>query len=593
LDTATNQCGITIRASKDNGLTWQTVDQYSVPGVRYDAFDIVVAGTDTNSLDVYLAGVNHNINTSSYVLFVDHYDGRTLSFTGSRYNHPNGTRAIYDLSLATDYKFSAVGATPYSVGLLYSTYSASYDSICFVLSTDGGATFGTNTNNSVAVTGGYFRKVSLAYGYSSSASNGRYFAAWEQLGTSVARTGHIYEARNTSQITSPFNTPVCLDSLSATMINLCRNPCIAVSETSTDNDSASVTAIVTVDRDYTGNGSDYDLLGFYNKRAHYTDYWYRLDVVNSSETDMYSNISYDPVNDNFLLTYLDSTNLKLPYLVNGLNLSTPNTWTTITPNYSNSTNLSVARPEVVINPVYTQVALAWTKNEGGKGRSYFDAEYLLSQAYHSTLVDSGCTGLAYNYNGHAYNTAGTYADTLTASNGLDSIVTLQLGFKTGVTATVSADQTICNNASATLTAGGGDFYNWSSGATTASVTVNPSSTATYIVTVTSSNGCADTATVTVTVNTCNGIAGTQADALNVYPNPFNDRINLDLISDREGTMYIHVYNVLGDEIYTADTHVISGNNYINIHNTNKWANGIYILKAEMGSISTTVRLVKN
>ncbi|MFH2095810.1 MAG: PKD domain-containing protein [Bacteroidota bacterium] len=66
-------------------------------------------------------------------------------------------------------------------------------------------------------------------------------------------------------------------------------------------------------------------------------------------------------------------------------------------------------------------------------------------------------------------------------------------------ASAGNDQTICVGDNATLTASGGTGYNWSSGGTTASVTVNPAATTTYTVTVTGAGGCSDTDDVTVTV----------------------------------------------------------------------------------------------
>ncbi len=61
------------------------------------------------------------------------------------------------------------------------------------------------------------------------------------------------------------------------------------------------------------------------------------------------------------------------------------------------------------------------------------------------------------------------------------------------------DGTICNGASATLTAAGGTSYSWSNGATTASITVSPSSTTSYTVTVTDANGCSASTNTTITV----------------------------------------------------------------------------------------------
>ena len=52
---------------------------------------------------------------------------------------------------------------------------------------------------------------------------------------------------------------------------------------------------------------------------------------------------------------------------------------------------------------------------------------------------------------------------------------------TTVTADAGKDQTICAGNSATLTASGGTSYKWSTGETTASITVNPTQTTTYSV----------------------------------------------------------------------------------------------------------------
>lgn len=369
-----NSGGITIRSSKDNGATWTTLDSYLVPNAQYTAFDIVVSGTDTNTMKLTLVGVRKDLLTSEYILFIDNYNATNGNFIGSPYNISTGTRIIYDVAIATDYRFPAVGASPYSIGIAYSVGSSTYDSINSITSLDGGVSY--TVFNNIASTSAYFRKVSLAYGRSTSGSNGRYFAAWEKLGTSFARNGNIYTSRNSSTIDSYWITPVNLDSVSTSMIGLCRNPTIASQYNDVDNDSGSVTTIVLVERDYNADGSDYDLLGFYNMRSHYTNYWFRLDIVNSGEMDLQPDITYDPTYNNFLAVYFDSTNKKLPYCVNGNNLTTPSTWTYITPQYNDDSNLTAPWPKVEINPFVTQTAHVWTKNSGTKGVAMFDAEYI-------------------------------------------------------------------------------------------------------------------------------------------------------------------------------------------------------------------------
>ncbi len=75
-----------------------------------------------------------------------------------------------------------------------------------------------------------------------------------------------------------------------------------------------------------------------------------------------------------------------------------------------------------------------------------------------------------------------------------------------VNANAGSDQSICNGESVTLTASGGTSYKWSTGKTTKSITVNPSTTTTYSVTVSEGENF-DTDDVVVTVNTVTAAAG--------------------------------------------------------------------------------------
>ncbi|MEZ4911002.1 MAG: hypothetical protein R2774_09075 [Saprospiraceae bacterium] len=65
---------------------------------------------------------------------------------------------------------------------------------------------------------------------------------------------------------------------------------------------------------------------------------------------------------------------------------------------------------------------------------------------------------------------------------------------------ISGDTEICVGESTTLTASGGSSYAWSTSQTGGSITVSPSSTTSYTVTVTSDKGCESTTSVTVIVN---------------------------------------------------------------------------------------------
>ncbi len=117
-----------------------------------------------------------------------------------------------------------------------------------------------------------------------------------------------------------------------------------------------------------------------------------------------------------------------------------------------------------------------------------------------TFSGTGVSGNTFN---PASVTPGTTVKiTYTRVSGSCSYYTTQnVTVTTGPTAAIApATVTICSG-SATLTASGGTGFAWNTGASTASITVNPVSTTTYTVTVTDASGCSATTTRIVTVTT--------------------------------------------------------------------------------------------
>lgn len=68
----------------------------------------------------------------------------------------------------------------------------------------------------------------------------------------------------------------------------------------------------------------------------------------------------------------------------------------------------------------------------------------------------------------------------------------------GITANISGNTTICSGGNTTLTATGGNNYSWTTGATTSSIIVSPSTNTTYSL-IASSGTCTDTTSITVIV----------------------------------------------------------------------------------------------
>lgn len=376
VNSALNEGGITILKSTDNGFNWNVMDSYTPTDVRYRDVEIEVAGTDTNDLKLFLAAIREDVTAGTYLVFLDEYNATTGDFIGSNFNKSSGIRQIYDIDLATDNLSPAVGSSPYSIGILYSVSGPLRDSILFYSSVDGGATF--PNKQIVATTSSYNRKVSLAYGKSNSGSNGRYFAVWEQIAAAGNRNGNVYYSRCQTTVNGSWITPVNIDSISSAAAGVTRNPRIACSISDVDADSGGVSALILVDRDFNGDASDYDVLGFYNKIAHFTSNFTRLDVMNSgSSNDMQSDIVYNPTDSVFSVVYVDSTTHELVYTSKHFNLPNPSTWTTLSATLNdNPTATRNAFPRIAWHNSPDGAAIVWNdEGAGGNGVAMFDAEY--------------------------------------------------------------------------------------------------------------------------------------------------------------------------------------------------------------------------
>ena len=95
---------------------------------------------------------------------------------------------------------------------------------------------------------------------------------------------------------------------------------------------------------------------------------------------------------------------------------------------------------------------------------------------------------------------GEYVVTVTDVNGCSATASSEVIEDIDPPTIVLENVDICIGEDATLIASGGVSYVWSSGETTPSITMTPSATTDFTVTVTDTNGCTDSATATVTVN---------------------------------------------------------------------------------------------
>lgn len=113
---------------------------------------------------------------------------------------------------------------------------------------------------------------------------------------------------------------------------------------------------------------------------------------------------------------------------------------------------------------------------------------------------SPSTSGSYVFNGIS---AGTYTVSVQDNAGVTASKSVTLNDPAEVVVTISGNTNIIEGQSTTLTASGAATYEWSTGATTQSITVSPATSTTYSVVGTSAAGCTGDAQVTVVVSDSN------------------------------------------------------------------------------------------
>ncbi|MEO6036853.1 MAG: T9SS type A sorting domain-containing protein [Saprospiraceae bacterium] len=146
--------------------------------------------------------------------------------------------------------------------------------------------------------------------------------------------------------------------------------------------------------------------------------------------------------------------------------------------------------------------------------------------------------------------------------------------------------------SATLIATGGTTYLWSTGETTASISVWPTETTEYEVTVSNGTDCSATASHTVQVLTVSAAheAGTIAQ-IRLVPNPAVDAAVLTFESATAGDAQLLLTDARGRQCQRQFVPVASGQNQINIPLLNLPAGAYQLTLIRNGEVKT-IRLMK-
>ncbi len=361
---------IVMLKSVDKGISWTVLwDSYlDVTNSKFSSIKLLTTGNSITNLKLFMATMCKN----DY--FMDIGEGMVIRYNGETGEYEDGIidkMDIYDISIASDLQYPSSSSN--TLGILYSRYSNAGDSIIFCSSSNGGLSI--DSRHAIAIIGSHPHKVSLAFGRSQSWNGGRYFAAWEEKDDYGSVPGRIYTAHTDPDFNSPFTAPVNLDGIDPANANLCRNPVIACQYNNVDNDSSNLTEIVLFDK-FDESTQNYEVKGYYNLQATNHTNYKKLNIPDFLHNGLQPDICFNPFDSTFMMTYFDSTEKKLPFLVNDFRLRNPNQWNIISSGYNDSTNLSAPCPKVNLDFEQHKGINVWSSDQiTGDGIAMFDAQY--------------------------------------------------------------------------------------------------------------------------------------------------------------------------------------------------------------------------
>lgn len=190
--------------------------------------------------------------------------------------------------------------------------------------------------------------------------------------------------------------------------------------------------------------------------------------------------------------------------------------------------------------------------------------------------------------------AASYDYVVTDDENCEATGTAIVGNDNTFSPTISPDVTIAPGSSTDLTVTGGATWSWYAGAdfvgATATVTVSPDVTTTYVCNVTDSDGCEAVLDVTVFIDDGSGIPGiTLNKSFAVYPNPSNGNFNIQFSLIEEEQVDINVVNILGDRV-VSENQVTVKDNLVQI-DMGDVAPGVYFIIIQSDDESVSKKMV--
>jgi poly(hydroxyalkanoate) depolymerase family esterase len=204
-----------------------------------------------------------------------------------------------------------------------------------------------------------------------------------------------------------------------------------------------------------------------------------------------------------------------------------------------------------------------------------------------------CSGQSITVGSHTYTATNTYLDTLTASNGCDSLLTTYLTVYplNPVSLSITGNDSLCNTDATFVLSGGNPAGGIYSGVAVNTGSFSPISANTgwNVITysVTDGNNCTNTSKDSLFVGNClsTDISDFNTSNSNVYPNPANDVITISINEFNQSE--VKLYNSSGILVLTRK--IIANSTKLDIHTL---PNGLYLLNVNTEQGTVAHRIIK-
>ena len=369
---ANNMMNITLLRSKDNGETWTILlEGPETTHSIVSRYSFVACGNNENNIKLFLGALYEDTITHHKTGGVSRLDGITGAVEDEILH--DTSFGYEDLVIACDNNIPAANSNPFSLAVFYSKI-AIVDSLILRTSSNGGMSF--DNRKVVALSDKVIRNVGLQYGICPSKNAGRYFMAWNERTYTDTTYGHLYAAHTEPYFNSPVTTPVNIDSTDVTGISRCMYPVVSCQFNQSDNDSSDLTEVILYAK-YLPSVHRFDMAGCYNKKAITGTHFQKIDFTTPGIYKTHPDICFNSPGNNFMITYFDSINKKLPIIENNYNLIAPQVWNTFSLGYNDNGNITKPFPSIRNAFGQNTIITGWiAESDIGKGIAMMDAPFV-------------------------------------------------------------------------------------------------------------------------------------------------------------------------------------------------------------------------